>query len=262
MVTEEKMHLSVLGARYYNSRAYMTGRSPIRKSELFEASIYLEDSGTVFINDIPHKIHRGDVRFTAPNTKLYSEPPFSAYSILFSFGEDNCQFSNEFIQAIPPYFTFGEEGIQHFKKIAELFSSIETGSKLLMNAHTMELLYNLYNSTNELQKVSEPVRICIDYIKEHFQEKINLDHLGVITGYVPLHVLRIFKQQTGKTPHEFAANLRLIEARNLLENTLLPVSEIAFRVGFSSASGFQIAFQRKFGISPGKYRRESEIFNR
>ena len=113
-----------------------------------------------------------------------------------------------------------------------------------------------------MQDVSEPVKLCIDYIKEHYQEKINLDDLGVITGYVPLHVLRIFKQQTGKTPHEYAANLRLMEARNLLESTFLPVSEVAFRVGFSSASGFQIAFQNRFGISPGKYRRESERFNR
>lgn len=262
MVAEENMHLCVLGARYYNSRAYMTGRSPLRKAEYFEASIYLEDSGIVYINDVPHKIHRGDVRFTAPGTLLYSEPPFSAYSILFTFGSNNCQYSQEFIQSIPPYFTCGEDAIPQFSKVAELFSSSETGSKLLMNAQAMELLYTFYNSTNELQKVSEPVKLCVDYIKEHFQDKVNLEHLGVITGYVPLHVLRIFKQQTGKTPHEFAANLRLMEARNLLENTLLPVSEVAFRVGFSSASGFQIAFQKRFGISPGKYRRESEIFNR
>lgn len=262
MVTEEKMHLSVLGARYYNSRAYMTGRSPLRRAVSFEASIYLEDSGVVYIDDIPHKIHRGDVRFTTPGTVLYSLPPFSAYSIRFTFGEDNNQYSKDFIQTIPPFFTIGEDAIQRFKKIAELFSSSDTGSKLLMNAHAMELLYTIYNSTNELQKVSEPVRLCMDYIKEHYQQKINLEDLGAITGYVPLHVLRIFRQQTGKTPHEFAANLRLMEARNLLENTLMPVSEIAFRVGFSSASGFQIAFQNRFGISPGKYRKESEIFNR
>lgn len=262
MVTEEKMHLSVLGARYYNSRSYMTGRSPLRKAEYFEISVFLEDSGIIFIHDIPHKIHRGDIRFTTPGTVLYSEPPFSAYSIQLTFGEDNCQYSKELIDAIPPYFSYGEDVISHFKKIAELFSSSDTGSKVLMNAYTLELLFNFYNATNELHKVTEPVKLCIDYIKERYQQKIKLEELGEITGYVPLHVLRIFKQQTGKTPHEFAANLRLMEARNLLENTLLPVSEVAFRVGFSSASGFQIAFQRKFGISPGKYRKESEVFNR
>ena len=262
MVTEEKMYLSVLGARYYNSRSYMTGRSPARKAEHFEVSVYLEDSGIVFINDIPHKIHRGDVRFTTPGTVLYSEPPFSAYSIRLTFGEDNCQYSKEFIDAILPFFTYGEDIIPQFKKIAELFSSSDTGSKVLMNAYTLELLYNFYNATNESHKFTEPVKLCIDYIKEHYRQKVKLEELGEITGYVPLHVLRIFKQQTGKTPHEFAANLRLMEARNLLENTLLPVSEVAFRVGFSSASGFQIAFQQKFGISPGKYRKESEVFNR
>ena len=262
MVSEENMHLSVLGARYFNSRAYMTVKSPVRKAKYFEISIYLEDNGTVYINDTPHKIHRGDVRFTSPDTMLYSEPPFSAYSILFTFGTDNCQYSKEFIQSIPVFFPCGEDYIQQFKKVAELFSSSDTGSKLLMNSKAMELLYNLYNTTNRLQDVSEPIKLCIDYIKEHYQEKIKLEDLGVITGYVPLHVLRIFKQQTGKTPHEYAANLRLMEARNLLESTLLPVSEIAFRVGFSSASGFQIAFQNRFGISPGKYRRESERFNR
>lgn len=262
MVTEENMYLRVLGARYYNSRSYMIGRSPARKAEYFEASIYLEDSGIVYINDVPNKIHRGDVRFTCPNTKLYSEPPFSAFSILFSFGDDNSQYSKEFIQEIPTFFSCGEDTIQQFKKVAELFSSSDTGSKFLMNARAMELLYNLYNSTNKLQDITESVRLCIDYIKEHYRENVKLEKLGEITGYVPLHVLRIFKQQTGKTPHEFAANLRLMEARNLLESTLLPVSDIAFRVGFSSASGFQIAFQKRFGISPGKYRKESEIFNR
>jgi AraC-like DNA-binding protein len=262
MVTEENMHLRVLGARYFNSRASMTERSPVRKAEYFEASVYLEDSGIVYINDIPYKIHRGDVRFTAPDTVLYSEPPFSAYSILFSFGDDNCQYSRDFIQSIPSYFPCGEDAIQQFTKIADLFVSSDTGSKLLMNARALELLYYLYSVTNELHKVTEPVRLCIEYIKEHYQEKVKLDDLGEITGYVPLHVLRIFKQQTGKTPYEFASNLRLMEARNLLENTSLPVSEVAYHVGFNSTSGFQIAFQRRFGISPGKYRKESEVFSR
>jgi len=156
----------------------------------------------------------------------------------------------------------GEEMIGQFQQIIDLFSSEETGSKLLMNARVLLLLHSFYTVTGESRKRNPAVEQCMAYMRRHYSQHITLETLGQLTGYAPLHVLRLFKAQTGKTPHDFLQNLRMMQARSLLDSTRLSIPEVAAAVGFQGASTFQTLFKRTFGISPGKYRKHSEVFNR
>ena len=262
MTDEVRMFPEILSALHYDSRIYLQGRSPQRQARFFETSIYLEDSGVLFIDGQPHTIHRGDVRFIPPGVTLCSDPPFSALSILLRFGPENEDYCRQFLEAIPPFFHGGEEMIDLFQQVIDLFSSDETGSKLLMNARMLTLLHSFYNVTDESRKRNPAVAQCIDYMKQNYNCSITLESLGQLTGYAPLHVLRLFKSQTGKTPHEFLQNLRMMQARSLLDSTRLSIPEVASAVGFRGVSTFQTLFKRTFGISPGKYRKHSEVFNR
>ena len=138
MTDEVRMFPEVLSALHYDSRIYLQGRSPQRQARFFETSIYLEDSGVLFIDGQPHTIHRGDVRFIPPGVTLCSDPPFSALSILLRFGPENEDYCRQFLEAIPPFFHGGEEMIDLFQQVIDLFSSDETGSKLLMNARMLK----------------------------------------------------------------------------------------------------------------------------
>ncbi len=258
-VSEEQMLPTLMMGRYYNSRGLE--RVPYRYAEFFEISVYLENSGTLYINDRPHQLHRGDVRFIRPGTKLSSTEEYSCYSFWFRFGEENRDFSPALVEKILPFFHGGEEMIADAANTVDLFAADRLGSKLKMNMLFLRLLYKCFSNSIKSQIQSPAVQSCITYLQEHFAEQVTLEHLGTLTGYVPLHVLRIFKTETGETPHDYLCNIRMTHARTLLLNTDDTVSEVAVKCGFQSPSHFQTLFKQKFGITPGKFRKSAEVFD-
>ena len=64
----------------------------------------------------------------------------------------------------------------------------------------------------------------------------------------------LMKEATGKGVMEFVRDIRLdFAAQQLMEG--VPVSEIAYRCGFSEANSFRRSFARKFGVNPSQYRK-------
>jgi AraC family transcriptional regulator len=70
------------------------------------------------------------------------------------------------------------------------------------------------------------------------------------------HFSRAFKTSTGISPHEWLVGLRVETAQSLLENSWVPLVEIAALCGFADQSHFSRVFARIWGKSPGAWRRE------
>lgn len=68
------------------------------------------------------------------------------------------------------------------------------------------------------------------------------------------HFSRAFKQSMGMTATNYIAERRIERAKKMLEETELPISEIALRSGFSSQSHFTTAFRRLAGATPKAFR--------
>jgi len=77
--------------------------------------------------------------------------------------------------------------------------------------------------------------------------------------------LRKVKAATGKSVNQYIRELRLEKAARLLKKTDLTAAEIAYQVGFNSASYFNKTFSKYFGITPGEYKiqntSENELVN-
>ncbi|MBW5445703.1 response regulator [Cohnella sp. CFH 77786] len=69
----------------------------------------------------------------------------------------------------------------------------------------------------------------------------------------PNHLNTMFKKVTGRTVHQYLADIRMSKAEELLRTTKLKVSEIAGRIGVSNFSYFCSIFKQQFGMSPGEY---------
>ena len=86
-------------------------------------------------------------------------------------------------------------------------------------------------------------------------EKFNLSSLARESGLSKITLYRKIKAATGKTTSQFIRDTKLGKASELLLNESLTVSEIAYKVGFGSATYFNKCFHKKFGCSPGEFRK-------
>ncbi len=95
------------------------------------------------------------------------------------------------------------------------------------------------------------------YIAGHFAEDLPLEKLAARAGLSLYHFIRVFKRETGFTPHEYIVNTRITTAKYLLKNSSRTVKEICRSTGFSSESVFCSAFKRSQGVTPGQYRNQT-----
>jgi AraC family transcriptional regulator len=98
-------------------------------------------------------------------------------------------------------------------------------------------------------------RRCTEYLAEHASHDVGLEQLAALVGLSPFHFARAFKRSTGLPPHRYQLNLRIARAKELLETTDAPVTEIAFDVGYESSQALARLFRREVGLSPSDYRR-------
>ena len=79
----------------------------------------------------------------------------------------------------------------------------------------------------------------------------HLDELAAVTGMSHPKLNRCFRQMFGKTVFQYLKDERLRQARVMIENQGLTVTETAYSVGYSSLSHFAKAYKHHFGVSPG-----------
>jgi len=87
----------------------------------------------------------------------------------------------------------------------------------------------------------------------HDKEELSIEELSQIVGLSRVHVYRKIKKLTGMSVSEFVRSVKLRRSLELIKNSGKSISEIAYEVGFSSASYFTKSFKEQFGISPTEY---------
>jgi AraC-like DNA-binding protein len=93
------------------------------------------------------------------------------------------------------------------------------------------------------------------YIEAHLSDSIELVQLSAIAGLSVFHFARQFKQSAGVSPHYYLVGRRIERAKELLAETDLSLSEIAFATGFSDQSHLTRHFRQMIGVAPGQFRR-------
>lgn len=82
-----------------------------------------------------------------------------------------------------------------------------------------------------------------------------IDWLAGRLGVTDRHVRRIFSAALGISPMQYLQTRRLLAAKQLLTDTMLPITQIALASGFGSVRGFNAAFQQHYALQPSQLRR-------
>lgn len=102
----------------------------------------------------------------------------------------------------------------------------------------------------------------LSYVKRHHTRNITLEDICERFGVSRSYISHSFKKISGKSFREFLTEIRLRDAKSLLEYSELSVTEIALSVGFSDSAYFSKVFQKEVGLSPTVYRKNRKAKQR
>jgi AraC-like DNA-binding protein len=103
------------------------------------------------------------------------------------------------------------------------------------------------------------VRKSIKLMSESPGAELELDSIARESGLSRPHFYRLFRTQTGVTPHLYLNTLMMEQALDALVATEAPIADIGFDLGFSSQSGFTRFFAANVGMAPTEYRRAAKV---
>ncbi len=231
--------------------SYCTPRKPVTPGKTYFVYTIL-GSGLIRYDELEFTVSRGDYVFMRPTENFsyqceqdvwhfwwfeFPGPPPS------SLGEGDIVYNipaNDFILAL------FEQSLVNSKN-----GRWDIASSLFISAAS--LLNQAYLSKDS-SKYAKIVRLAEQYIRENLRTAT----VAELCTYLQMNdrtVRNLFYRTREISPKQFICNIRLDTARQMLENTLLPIEDIAQQLGFSSQFHLSRSFKERFGLPPLRYRK-------
>lgn len=131
-----------------------------------------------------------------------------------------------------------------------------TDYEKMLQLKLQELKIVLERIKGNTEGISHNFNYTINYIRENYQQKLNLKDLAKASGYSYDYFQHQFQRRTGYSPQQYLIQIRMDTAKELLKNTSMSCTQIAYYCGFSDGAQFSTMFRKKYGISPRDYRLE------
>lgn len=117
-----------------------------------------------------------------------------------------------------------------------------------------KMLIELIRSNFNQQQNNSLTSLILDYITNNFNKQIFNKDIADMLNYHEYHLNRIFKKHMGVTIHHYIIQIRVMEAKKLLLNTEMTLSEIAEETGFNCITHFSTQFKKLTDYTPLQYR--------
>jgi AraC family transcriptional regulator len=99
------------------------------------------------------------------------------------------------------------------------------------------------------------LRLAKAFIQENLASDLAVDAIARAVGMSAYHFAHAFRAATGVPPHRYVMQRRMERAKALLRGSELTLTDIAQRVGYSSASHFSVGFRKLTQVAPSDYRK-------
>ena len=99
----------------------------------------------------------------------------------------------------------------------------------------------------------------LDRMKADLATDLDLSTLAAESGYSRSHFLRTFRAAMSCSPHQWLTRLRVEQAKTILRENSISLTDIALDCGFSSHAHFYNTFRQIVGVTPSEYRRAHKV---
>lgn len=156
------------------------------------------------------------------------------------------------------------------EEILDLFIDLfEQPSLIPLELKIIEVAYHILGILNEKLKpenlliknaspYEDAFKSMVTYITEHYHEKVALNDIASAANIGKTLCATIFKKYASKTPGEYLIYYRITKSMELLADRTLSITDIAFMVGFNSASHYTQIFKKLMGRTPNQFRKNLE----
>lgn len=145
----------------------------------------------------------------------------------------------------------------NLRKILRTFQSGQGVSDLLLSKWINDLMTDIIQDSEETYgtaKQSAVIDESVRYISEHLNKNISIQDLASLANLSLYYFSRLFKQETGMSPHRYIIMVRLEYSCFLLRSSNLTIKEIAYQCGFNSESNFCTRFRSVYRCTPQQFR--------
>ena len=148
---------------------------------------------------------------------------------------------------------------QMLRQMEQEIKSQESGFEISLLGNLIQLFVFLsrqYSKAPQTVQGQAILRIAevIGALEKDYSSPWKLSGLADLAHMSEGNLHRVFKEAVGQSPIDYLIQLRLHRAMELLSETTLSITEIAFQVGFNDSNYFTRQFKKVVGISPSRYR--------
>jgi two-component system response regulator YesN len=166
----------------------------------------------------------------------------------------------EVLQAVYAY--LADAGVQAARLLAEE-SAVRLSEQACRSALDMirwanYLIERTFACEEEQRKTGTLVERIHKFIHEHYQENIGRNEIAAAFHLAPEYLAKLYKKKTDQSLKDAIREYRVEQARRMLRDPDVRVSDVAEAVGFDNFSYFTTIFKKETGMTPQEYRREQE----
>ena len=130
-------------------------------------------------------------------------------------------------------------------------------AKIILLQFILEMWKKGFVIENDTSGRNTVEKEMVSYIQQNFTGKISLKEFVEQFHLSEKYISRYFKEHFHITLSQYVTYLRLEHAKQLLQDTDIPVTDVAMQSGYQNVSYFIRSFQKAYAVSPLKYRKNN-----